>query len=38
MSRHPDEALLSLNEAINEGQTALNESRNAIQDLRPDFN
>jgi PAS domain S-box-containing protein len=34
MTRHPDEALLSLNEAIKEGQTALDESRNAIQDLR----
>ena len=33
MTRHPDEALLSLNEAIREGQTALDESRNAIQDL-----
>jgi PAS domain S-box-containing protein len=38
MTRHPDEALLSLNEAIKEGQTALDESRNAIQDLRSDFN
>jgi PAS domain S-box-containing protein len=38
MTRHPDEALLSLNEAVKEGQTALDESRNAIQDLRPDFN
>ena len=38
MTRHPDEALRSLNEAIKEGQTALNQSRNAIQDLRPDFN
>jgi PAS domain S-box-containing protein len=34
ITRHPDEALLSLNEAIKEGQTALDESRNAIQDLR----
>jgi PAS domain S-box-containing protein len=33
MARRPDEALLSLNEAIKEGQTALDESRNAIQDL-----
>lgn len=38
MTRHPDEALLSLNDAIKEGQTALDESRNAIQDLSPDFN
>jgi PAS domain S-box-containing protein len=38
MTRHPDEALLSVNEAIKQGQTALDESRNAIQDLRPDFN
>jgi PAS domain S-box-containing protein len=38
MTRHPDEALLSLNEAIKEGQAALDESRAAIQDLRPDFN
>jgi len=38
MTRQPDEALLSLNQAIKEGQTALDESRNAIQDLRPDFN
>jgi len=33
MTRHPDQALLSLNEAIREGQTALDQSRNAIQDL-----
>jgi len=33
MTRHPDEALLSLNEAIKEGQTALDESRDAIQGL-----
>jgi len=33
MTRHPDEALLFLNEAIKDGQTALDESRNAIQDL-----
>jgi signal transduction histidine kinase len=33
MTRHPDEALLSLNEAIKEGQAALDETRNAIQDL-----
>lgn len=33
MTRHPDDALLSLNEAIKEGQTALDEGRNAIQDL-----
>jgi hypothetical protein len=32
MTRYPHEALLSLNEAIKEGQTALDESRNAIQD------
>jgi PAS domain S-box-containing protein len=38
MTRHPDEARLLLNEAIKEGQTALDESRDAIQDLRPDFN
>jgi PAS domain S-box-containing protein len=31
ISRHPDEALLSLNEAIKDGQTALDDSRNAIQ-------
>jgi PAS domain S-box-containing protein len=31
MTRHPDQALLSMNEAIKEGQTALDESRNAIQ-------
>jgi PAS domain S-box-containing protein len=37
MTRHPDEALLSLNDAINEAQTALDKSRNAIQDLSPDF-
>jgi PAS domain S-box-containing protein len=29
MTRHPDEALLSLNEAIKDGQTALDESRYA---------
>jgi signal transduction histidine kinase len=33
MTRHPDEAMLSLNEAIKEGQMALDESRNAIQGL-----
>ena len=33
VTRHPDEALLSLNEGIKEGQTALDEGRNAIQDL-----
>ena len=33
MTRHPDEALLSLNEAIKDAQTPLDESRNAIQDL-----
>jgi PAS domain S-box-containing protein len=33
MTRRPDEALLSLNEAIKEGQTALDKSRDAIQDL-----
>jgi PAS domain S-box-containing protein len=38
ITRYPHEALLSLSEAIKEGQTALDESRNAIQDLRPDFN
>jgi PAS domain S-box-containing protein len=31
--RHPDEALLSMNEAIKDGQAALDETRNAIQDL-----
>ena len=30
MTRHPDEALHSLNEAIKEGQTAVDEGRNAI--------
>ena len=34
MPRHPDEALRSLNEAIDEGEMALHESRNAIQGLR----
>jgi len=38
MTRHPDDALLSLNEAIREGQTALDESRDAIQNLRADCN
>ncbi|MFZ0563829.1 MAG: PAS domain S-box protein [Terriglobales bacterium] len=38
MTRRPDAALASLNDAIQEGQTALDESRNAIQDLGPDFN
>lgn len=38
MTRHPDEALLSLDEAVKESQTALDESRKAIQDLGPDFN
>jgi PAS domain S-box-containing protein len=33
MTRHPYEALLSLNEAIKDGQTVLDKSRNAIQDL-----
>jgi PAS domain S-box-containing protein len=33
MTRHPDEALLSLNQAIKDGQTALDKSRNAIWDL-----
>jgi PAS domain S-box-containing protein len=33
MMRHPDEALRSLNDAINEGEKALDESRDAIQDL-----
>jgi len=37
MTRHPDEALLSLNEAIKDGQTALDESRNAIQDLSSSY-
>lgn len=37
MTRHPDEALLSLNEAIKEGQTALDESRNAMQALGSDI-
>jgi signal transduction histidine kinase len=32
ITRNPDEALLSLNEAIKDGQTALDESRDAIQD------
>ena len=34
MPRHPDEALRSLNEAIHEGEKALDESRDAIQNLR----
>ena len=38
MTRHPDEALLSLNKAIKEGQAALDESRNAIQDLGSGYN
>ena len=38
MARHPDEALLSLNKAIKEGQTTLDESRNAIQDLGSGYN
>jgi signal transduction histidine kinase len=32
-TRHPDEALRSLNAAINEGEKALDESRDAMQDL-----
>jgi signal transduction histidine kinase len=32
MKRHPDEALPFLNEAIKDGQTALDESRDAIED------
>jgi hypothetical protein len=34
MTRRPDEALLSLNEAIKQGQAALDEGRNAIQELK----
>lgn len=37
MPRHPDEALRSLNDAISEGEKALDESREAIQDLRSNF-
>jgi PAS domain S-box-containing protein len=37
MPRHPDEALRSLNDAISEGEKALDESRNAFQDLRSGF-
>ena len=33
MTRHPDDALLSLNDAIKDGQTALDASRDAIQNL-----
>lgn len=33
LARYPDEALLSLNEAIIDGESALDESRNAIQIL-----
>lgn len=35
MPRHPDDALRSLNEAIHEGEQALDQSRNAMRDLRP---
>lgn len=34
MPRQPEEALRSLNDVINEGENALDESRDAIQDLR----
>ena len=30
--RHPDEAMRSLDAAINDGEQALDDSRNAIQD------
>jgi PAS domain S-box-containing protein len=33
MRRHPDEALLSLNDAIKDGQTAIDKGRDAIQNL-----
>jgi PAS domain S-box-containing protein len=33
MTRHPDEALLSLNDAIKDGQTAIDKGRDAIQNL-----
>ena len=36
MARHPDEALLSLNEAIRDGESALDESRDTIQGLTVD--
>lgn len=32
MPRHPEEALRSLNDAIDDGEKALDESRDAIQD------
>jgi len=32
MPRHPEEALRSLNDAIDDGEKALGESRDAIQD------
>ncbi len=38
LTRHPDEALRSLNDAIKEGQTAVDEGRTAIQNFNPDFN
>ncbi len=34
VTRHPDEALLSLNEAIKDGEKALDESRAGIESLR----
>jgi PAS domain S-box-containing protein len=34
ISRHPDEAMRSLDAAINDGEQALDDSRNAIQALR----
>jgi hypothetical protein len=33
MTRHPEQAIRSLNEAINDGEKALDESRYAIQDF-----
>jgi signal transduction histidine kinase len=33
ITRHPDEALRSLDAAINDGEQALDDSRNAIQNL-----
>lgn len=33
MPRHPDEALRSLNDAINDGERALDDIREATQDL-----
>ncbi|MGB7743753.1 MAG: histidine kinase, partial [Terracidiphilus sp.] len=32
ITRHPDEAMRSLDAAINDGEQALDDSRNAIQD------